>query len=204
MASNSYGTINNDLQKAFVEVIKKICIKNIETIAETNELSLEVFLACRLILLDRNPDLGSIATGEVLRRITGKVGMKIVKKDVIKAAGCLQLCIRQEAGIERAINAMPKMFHGSNTTQYYLLMLKMHSITLIKKYYFAMNIYSRISYIYLQFLHNTSKIIHHKKIRLLGGTTQRDSTAMAIYARGLAPHLCNLQSISSGTKHWSC
>lgn len=39
--------------------------------------------------------------------------MKIVKKDVIKEAGCLQLCTGQEAGSEAAIHAMQEIFNDN-------------------------------------------------------------------------------------------
>lgn len=48
--------------------------------------------------------------GEVLRRIAGKVVVQIVKKDVIKAAGRLQLFTKQEAGSEAAIHAIHEIF----------------------------------------------------------------------------------------------
>ena len=53
---------------------------------------MEAFLACRLIPLDKNPGLRPIGVGEVLRRIAGKVVIKVVKEDVRNAAGGLQLC----------------------------------------------------------------------------------------------------------------
>ena len=46
----------------------------------------------------KNPGLRPIGVGEVLRRIAGKVVMKVMKKDIKKVAGCLQLCEGQEAG----------------------------------------------------------------------------------------------------------
>ena len=73
MASNSYGTGDIDLRKAFAEIVKKICIKKTEINVETIETSLEAFLACRLIPLDKNPGLRPIGIGKVLRRIAGKV-----------------------------------------------------------------------------------------------------------------------------------
>ena len=75
MASSSYGTVTIDLQKAFAEVIKKICIKMIEINAETNETSLEIFLACRIIPLNKKSCLRPIGIGKILRRIAGKVVM---------------------------------------------------------------------------------------------------------------------------------
>ena len=40
----------------------------------------------------------------MLRRIAGKVAMGIVKDDVTKAVGNLQLCGGQDAGCEAAVN----------------------------------------------------------------------------------------------------
>ena len=87
MASNHYGTVSSDLRKAFAEMIKKLC-----TYKEDHNngcTSVEAFLACRLIPLDKNPGLRPIGVGEVLRRIAGKVVIKVVKEDVRKAAGGL-------------------------------------------------------------------------------------------------------------------
>ena len=63
LASKVYGESGNDLRKALANVIKKICIKDI------SDNSLEAFLACRLIPLDKMPGLRPIGVGEVLRRI---------------------------------------------------------------------------------------------------------------------------------------
>ena len=37
--------------------------------------------------------------------------MKLLKKDVLKTTGSLQLCARQDAGIEAAIHAVYEMFN---------------------------------------------------------------------------------------------
>ena len=72
-------------------------------------------MACRLIPLDKNPGLQPIGEGEVLRRITGKVVIKVVKEDIKKADGCLQLCADQEIGCEATIDAMHKIFESNET-----------------------------------------------------------------------------------------
>ena len=66
----------------------------------------KTFLACKLIALNKNPGLRHIGIGEILRRIARKVMMQIAKQDVIKDAGCLQLCTGQEARSEAAIHAI--------------------------------------------------------------------------------------------------
>ena len=44
-----------------------------------------------MIPLDENPGLRSIRFGEVLRRITGKFIASLLKEDVIKCPGTLQV-----------------------------------------------------------------------------------------------------------------
>ena len=41
--------------------------------------------------------------------------MKVVKEDIKKAAGCLQLCADQEAGCEAVIHAVHKIFESNKT-----------------------------------------------------------------------------------------
>ena len=114
LVSKSYGTINADL-RAFANVIKKICTEKLPVDTTKDETPLKVFLACRLIPLDKNPGLRPIGVREVLRRIAGKAVMKVVKEDIKKAAGCLQLCAGQEAGCEAAIHAVHKIFESNKT-----------------------------------------------------------------------------------------
>ena len=72
-------------------------------------------MACRLIPLDKHPGLRPIGVGEVLRRIARKVVMMVMKEDIKKASGCLQLCTVQEVGCEAAIHAMHKVFEYNET-----------------------------------------------------------------------------------------
>lgn len=55
---------NVDPRKAIASFIKKICTEKISTI------SIEAFVTCWLILLEKNPGLWPIGTGKVLLRIT--------------------------------------------------------------------------------------------------------------------------------------
>ena len=58
---------------------------------------IEVFLSCHLIPLDKNLGLRSIGVDEVLRGIAGKVTVSILKEDVMKCTGTLQVCAEQES-----------------------------------------------------------------------------------------------------------
>ena len=52
LVSSQFGTASLDLRKAFIEMIKKICIEEISTNMDGTT-SIESFVACRLILLNK-------------------------------------------------------------------------------------------------------------------------------------------------------
>ena len=51
LLSKSYGAVITDLRRAFTNVIKKLCTKNLSVDTTKDETLLEAFLACRLIPL---------------------------------------------------------------------------------------------------------------------------------------------------------
>ena len=57
IVSKSYGIINADLRRAFANLIKNICTEKLPVDTTKNEAPLEAFLVCRLIALDKNPEL---------------------------------------------------------------------------------------------------------------------------------------------------
>lgn len=79
MNSNSYGTVNIDLRNAFVEVIKKIFIKKIDRNTENNETSLEAFLVCELIPIEKNSGLPPTGVG-VLQKIAASYDRKFFER----------------------------------------------------------------------------------------------------------------------------
>ena len=109
LTSKSFSKASSDLCKAFGEVIKSLCVE------ENLSSSLEAFLACRLILLDKKPGLRPIGVGEILRRIAGKVVVSVIREDIITSVGSLQVCSGHEAGCEAAVHAMHDIFEEENT-----------------------------------------------------------------------------------------
>ena len=71
--------------------------------------SLEAYVACRLIPLDKQPSVRPIGIGEVLRRVIGKTILSQTSEDIKQSAGSLQLCAGQDGGVEAAIHAMHDM-----------------------------------------------------------------------------------------------
>ena len=63
LVSKTFGECTEDLQKAIANMTRKICSSNCN-----DDGSLDAFLACRLVPLDKNPGVRPIGIGEVLRR----------------------------------------------------------------------------------------------------------------------------------------
>ena len=77
LCSTVFGTTNLDLRKAIAELIKKLCIEPITRNTDGKSSSIEVFVACRMIPLNKNPGLRPIGVSQILRRIAGKVVMRL-------------------------------------------------------------------------------------------------------------------------------
>ena len=84
--SKVYGDYGKDLRKMLANCIKKMCQEKI------NDNSLEAYLACRLVPLDKKPGLRPISVGEVLRWIAKKVVAYLSRKDVIESCSDVQMC----------------------------------------------------------------------------------------------------------------
>ena len=76
---------------------------------------MSALVACRLIPLNKCLGVRPIGVGEVLRRIIGKAVMRIVRLDVVTAAGPMQVCAGLEGGCEPLIHAMREIFNEDDT-----------------------------------------------------------------------------------------
>ena len=94
LTSRKFAESSTDLCTTIANMIKKLCID--KDLANT----LEAFLSCCLVPLDKNPGLRPIGVGEVLRRIVGKVIVSTLRDDIITSVGPLQVCAGQESGCE--------------------------------------------------------------------------------------------------------
>ena len=106
LCSNVYGKAAVDLCQAVADFSKILCTENVHSDCLTE------FIACRLVPLDKGaandgtPGVRPVGVGEVLRRITGKLLIGVIKSDRTTAAGLLQTCTGVKAGIEAAIHAI--------------------------------------------------------------------------------------------------
>ena len=166
---------------------------------------LKEFLANRLIPLDKGetkegkPGVRPIGIGEVLRRITGKLLIGVIKNDIIDAAGPQQTCTGLKSGIEAAVHAMRKIFEREET-EAILLVDAENAFNNLNRIAALHNIKEQCPPFY-QYLQNTyrkpSKLIisnseGHDYIRSEEGCTQGDVAAMAKYALGIKPLINHL------------
>ena len=82
---------------------------------------LEGYTACRLIPLDKNPEVRPIGVGVVLRRIIGKTTSAMFKEEIKEAVGPLQVCAGHSAGSEAAIHAMNQVFNEEGADEVLLI-----------------------------------------------------------------------------------
>ena len=112
MISKNFGKTGNDFRSAVAKMTRTLCTQIINN--ETN--TLEAYIACRLIPLEKQPSgIRPIGIGEVLRRIVGKAIVTEIKGDIMECAGSLQLCAGQKAGCEAAAHAMKEIFEEEGT-----------------------------------------------------------------------------------------
>ena len=73
---------------------------------------LAAYRACCLIALNKNLEVRPIGVCEAAHRKIGKAILKVLKPDILKGTGNLQLYAGQEAGVEAAVHAICILFQG--------------------------------------------------------------------------------------------
>ena len=185
LTSRVYGDDGRDLRTAIANVTKKICTEDV------HDDSLDVFLACRLVPLDKQPGLQPIGVGEVLRQITAKIVMSVVKEDVIDSSSSVQMCLGQEAGREAAIHSMRELFEDQES-EAVLLVDAANTFNNINRKALIRNI-EVLCPIFGRYVKNCYQVpvrmfvIGGKEILSRERTTQGDPAGMAIYATGITP-----------------
>ena len=199
--AKALGKAPEKLCQAIADAAKLLCTE------EVHPTCLEEYNACRLIPLDKGitkdgtPGVRPIGVGEVLRRLIGKLLIRVIKKDITTAAGPLQTCSGLKAGIEAAIHAMRSKFEDEKTECILLVDAENAFNNLNRKT--ALENIRKMCPPFYRYLNNTYQkpaqliINDQKKVEIIAsneGCTQGDVTAMALYALGIKPlidHLAN-------------
>ena len=169
--------------------------------------TLEAFVACRVIPLDKNHGVHPIGTVEVTRRIVGKCISWVLRKDIQQAAGPLQTATGLQGGAEAAIHLTKLIFEQESTDGVILVHASNAFNSLNRK-----TALHNIRLIYPQFstvLINTYRlpvrmfIQGEGEILAVESTTQGDNLAMSFYALGTSILLDRLKLTSPTTSQVS-
>ena len=109
LSSRKYKIGNKELRTQIAILARKLATETLDP------LTLEAYVSCRLLSVDKNPGARPIGVGEVLRRIVGKCIGWVLKEDIQLAAGPLQTTTRLQSGAEAAIHSMRCMFEDDRT-----------------------------------------------------------------------------------------
>ena len=96
----SFYATSRELCHSLALLTKRLCTTFVD------HKGLSAFLACRLIAIDKCPGVRPIGICETARRIISKAVLFAIRGDIQDAAGSLQLCAGQIAGIEAAVHFM--------------------------------------------------------------------------------------------------
>ena len=149
------------------------------------------FLACRLIALDKCPGVRPIGIGETARRIVAKSVLSITRGDIQDAAGSVQLCTGQIAGVEAAVHAVRECFEEDDV-EAALLVDASNAFNSLNRDAALHNIRFLCPFI-ATILINTYRaptdlyFIDGEVIMSQEGTTQGDPLAMPMYAVATLP-----------------
>ena len=109
LISSKYKAEGKRLREQIAQLARKLASEIVDP------KTLEAFVACRLIPLDKCPGIRPIGIGEILRRIIGKTIGWALKEDIQQAAGPLQAATGLQGGAEAAIHAMKDVFESEET-----------------------------------------------------------------------------------------
>ena len=147
--------------------------------------SIAPLLSCRLIVLDKNPGVRPVGIGDTARRIITKAILSITKQDLQEAAGSMQLCAGQIAGIEAGVHTVHTLFQ-TEETEAVLLVDASNAFNTLNRQTALHNI-RRLCPVLATSLINTYRApselyVDGDVLLSQEGTTQGDPLAMPMYA----------------------
>ena len=209
LCCKSYAQEAQSLAQAIANIAKRLCTESIHPDC------LKELIACRLVPLDKGydangkPGVRPVGVGEVLRRIIGKCVISLLKKDIQKAAGSLQMCTGIRSGIEATVH-MNERAWKDESTEVALLVDADNAFNRLNRRVALHNVQQLCPLLY-KYLFNhyqtPANLLISDKASLESftldseeGCTQGDVAAMAFYALGIKP-LINSLSTHCSPRH---
>ena len=186
LTSKNFKNEAKNLREQIARLAKKLATQYVDP------KSIEAYVNCRLIPVNKCPGVRPIDIGETIRRIVGK-SLSWVLKDVIQeTTGPLQVCTGLKSGGEAAIHFIREQFEADSAEAVILVdasnafnslnrQVMMHNIQILIPEFatIAINMYRVPSKLFV-----TGEVIMSSE-----GTTQGDNLAMSLFAIGTLPIL---------------
>ena len=179
------------------------CQKTLYIIPEYKGLS--ALLACRLIALDKCPGVRPIGICETARRIISKAVPQVTRANLQEAAGSLQLCAGQIAGIEAAVHAMKEAFLKEETEAVLLVDASnaFNSLNREAALHNIRHLCPILSTILINIYREaTDLLVDGIVLASEEGTTQGDPLAMPMYALATIPLITRVGESSNVVQVW--
>ena len=160
---------------------------------------LYLFLASRLIAIDKLPGVRPIGVGEVVRRLVGKVVLTILNQDILETTGFSQLCAAQPGGCEAPVHAVRSLFDVSSGEAVLLVDASnaFNSLNRETALHNCLISCPTLATVLINCYRFHSPLFVDSEVLLSSeGTTQGDPLAMAMYAIGVLPLIHHLNYIS--------
>ena len=141
-------------------------------------------------IIRQKPRTSPNGDGEILRKIAGKVIASVLKENVIKCTGTLQVCDGKKACIEAAIHSMNMMYKDQNTDAILIVDASKALNSLNRQSFLHISHLSPSIVTYVKNCYWTLSrllIVGGTEITSMEGTTQGDSVSIAIYGIGVTP-----------------
>ena len=201
LCSKRLGRAATNLCEAIADLARRLCTEFVDPA------SLSAFLSCRLVPLEKGSnDIRPIGIGETLRRIVGKAVTRILKPEIQKSCGNLQVCAGIEGGCEAAIHSMREMFEDDENEAALLIdatnafnaanrCATLHKISILCPafYTYLCNTYRKVIRLFIP--------AWGKEIGSFEGTTQGDPAAMPMYALSVVPLIQEGERMVRQTEH---
>ena len=195
----SFHSASWDLCHSLALLTRRLCTSFVDP------KGLSAFLACRLIALDKCPGVRPIGICETARRITSKAILYAIKDDIQDAAGSLQLCAGQIAGIETAIHFMRESFQ-SESTEAVLLVDASNAFNSLNREAALYNIRhvcpSLATVLINTYRDATELFVGGSSFFSEEGTTQGDPLAMPMHAMATIPLINQLSNVRDMKQVW--
>ena len=193
----SFHSASRDLCHSLALFARRLCTSFVDPKA------LSPFLACRLIALDKCPGVRPIGICEAARRIVSKAILFIFRDDIQDAAGSIQLCAGQIAGVEAAIHFMRETYSAEDC-EAVILVDASNAFNSLNRECALLNIRfvcPPLATVLINTYRNATELfVGGNTLFSAEGTTQGDPLAMPMYAMATIPLADSSQLFLKGAK----